>query len=535
MILFLAIFLISSIAFPQSKADKVWNLQLELKPTASQHRQISSYIYGFGTYFHEDRNQEGIWELQPSIYRWGGNTSSRFNYQTNSWNTGNDWFFRNIESNVPNVVDHFMAQNQKHQVSSVITLPLLGWLAKDGKSFSFPRQRFPKQQAFDGDAGNGVALDGKAIKTDPKLSSIQIGPEFIAQWVKKLKTQFAHHPHIYILGNEPMLWHQTHRDVRYYQPVSYDEYLNKYLALAKAVRQADPEAIIVGPALWGWLAWQRSGYDIEGPWNNWKALQDRKKHGNKPFLEWFLQEVVKEEKKFGSSLIDWVDVHYYPESDKWPKGKDHDPKVRRQLLQATRSLWDRDYRDLSWINEKLYFIPRLKELASSIKPSLKVSLGEYNFRSEYDISGAIAQAEILGIFAQFELDAAFYWDFPRKDSTHRYAFQVFRNYDGKGSTFGDRWVTNNIGIHEDLSVYASRFQDKKRITIVSINKSLERNQEIELATSKIGKAKRVRHFHFYSPKLDGQILKSEKLLKAAQNKLHWELTPLSMSLTEIDY
>jgi len=332
-----------------------------------------------------------------------------------------------------------------------------------------------------------------------------------------------------------MLWHTTHRDVRHQQPVSYDEYLAKYIAAAKTIRKADPKAILVGPALWGWFAWQRSAFDIAGPWNNWKILSDRKKHGDQPFLEWFLKEIVKEEKKFGQSLIDWVDVHYYPQTDRWPQGKDHEPKVRRQLIDATRSLWDRNYKDPSWINEKLYFIPRLKELAQAIKPELKVAIGEYNFRAEHDISGAIAQAEILGIFAKTELDAAFYWDFPLKDGTHRYAFQLFRNYDDKGSEFGDRWVTNNIEIKNDISVFSSRHSNKKHITIITINKSVDKKQSIELPVNAIDPLVRVRHFEFRSPKLDGQIIRSERELQTQKGKIHWQLEPLTMTLTEIEY
>ncbi|MFW7378818.1 MAG: glycoside hydrolase family 44 protein [Oligoflexus sp.] len=524
------------LAFPlHSALAKTWKLELELKKSANLHRQISPYIYGFGTYFHEDRSKEEVWQLYPSAYRFGGNTSERFNYQVNAWNTGNDWFFRNIEAPVANVVDQFMQENRQNKAASAITLPLLGWVAKDTKSYSFPRKRFPKQQGFERNAGNGVNPQGKAISTDPNLTSIAIDPDFLAGWVKKLKNQFGPHPHIYILGNEPMLWHQTHRDVRYYKPVTYDEYLKKYLAAAKIVRKTDPSAVIVGPALWGWLAWQRSGYDTEGPWNDWQAMQDRKKHGDQAFLEWFLLEVVKEEKKFGSSLIDWVDVHYYPESDRWPKGKDHESKIRKQLLAATRSLWDRRYKDNSWIDQELYFIPRLKELAAKVKPGLKVAIGEYNFRSEYDVSGAVVQAETLGIFAKTDLDAAFYWDFPRKDGTHRFAFQLYRNYDDKGAAFGDRWVANNIEIDDEISVFSSRHSQKKRITIVTINKSLDKQQSIQLSTKNIGQIKSIRHFDFHSPKLDDKMQRTKRDLKNKESVLSWEIEPLSLSVTELNY
>ena len=418
-------------------------------------RIISPYIYGFGTYMHEDREAEGVWDMQPTIYRWGGNTSSRFNYKIDAWNSAQDWFWHNFGSSRKGMIDQFMADNNSRGVASMITLPMLGWVAKDRESYSFPRSLYPKQQQFEGDAGNGVDLNGKPLKADPKRTSLAIDPAFVAGWVQKLKKQFGKHPHFYIMDNEPMLWHITHRDVQA-EPMRYKTYLERYVAYAKAVREADPEAVIVGPAAWGWMEMQYSGWDIEGPWSNWKKQTDRKANGDRPFLEWFLEQLAQREKQLKISLLDVLDVHFYPEKDRWPAGEDDHPGRRRALLAATRSLWDKAYTDNSWINEKLYFIPRLQSMAQKFKPGTKVSIGEYNFRSEWDISGAIAQAEILGTFARTGLYAAQYWDFPRKDGTHRYAFLLYRNYDGKRSTFGPEWLDNTVGSRENTSVFSSQ-------------------------------------------------------------------------------
>lgn len=453
-------------------------VSVQFKPVAKP-RMISPYIYGFGTYMHENRDFEQVWDLQPTAYRWGGNTSTRFNYKIDAWNAAQDWFWHNYGSREKGMIDGFMAENRKRGVASFITLPIMGWVAKDRESYSYPRSLYPKQQRFEGDAGNGVDLEGKPLKADPKRTSIAIDPAFVAAWVQKLKKQFGNHPHFYIMDNEPMLWNSTHRDV-HPEPEKYDTYLERYVAFAKAVREADPEAVIIGPAAWGWMEMQYSAYDIEGPWNNWKKQLDRKAHGDQPFLAWFLDQLAQREKKLGMRLLDVIDVHHYPEKDRWPPGEDDAPGRRKELLQSTRSLWDRGYRDNSWIDEKIYLIPRLQEMAQKFRPGTKVSIGEYNFRSEYDISGAIAQAEILGIFASTNLFAAQYWDFPRKDGSHRDAFLLFRNYDGKKSTFASEWVDNSVGSRENVSVFAAQNRAEKKVTIVLINKHLSQKETFAL-------------------------------------------------------
>ncbi len=502
------------------------------QPIAEQSHLISPYIYGFGSYLHEDRSQENIWEMKPTAYRWGGNTSSRFNYLANSWNSGADWFFHNYSASKKSIVDAFMNENRARSAASFITLPMMGWIAKDGTSVSFPRGKFRVQDKFEGDAGNGQVGDVK-LKADPKATSVALTPSFVANWVKKLKGQFGNYPHFYIMDNEPMLWHLTHRDV-HPDPTTYDGYLKLYVDYASAVRAADPAAVIIGPALWGWLAMQQSAFDSPGPWSNGKKNMDRAKHGNQPFLEWFLEQIIKEEKARGVSLLDGIDVHYYPEKGTWPTSSESSSEVRRQLLESTRSLWDRDYRDNSWINEKLYFIPRLKAMAAKFKKSAKVSLGEYNFRGEKDAAGAIAQADILGIMGREDLYAAQYWDFPIKDGTHRNAFLLYRNFDGKGSGFGNRYLPNSAGINADYSVYTAEDSSRKRLTVVLLNKNLNDEREFELSFADFGKVKSANIVGWDATNDPAVMKRYEAKLQATPN-LTIKTKPLSMQIVELIY
>ena len=63
----------------------------------------------------------------------------------------------------------------------------------------------------------------------------------------------------------------------------------------------------------------------------------------------------------------------------------------------------------AWIDEKIRLLPRLREWVRDNHPGLKISIGEWSFGGDNDISGAVATAEALGRFGQQGLDAAFYW------------------------------------------------------------------------------------------------------------------------------
>ena len=83
-----------------------------------------------------------------------------------------------------------------------------------------------------------------------------------------------------------MLWNTTHRDV-HPEPATYDELLERTIAYGSAVRQAVPEAVIAGPAEWGWTNYFNSAADV-APGGNKK---DRKAHGNVPLLPWYLTKL----------------------------------------------------------------------------------------------------------------------------------------------------------------------------------------------------------------------------------------------------
>ena len=524
----IAIFIANTFLVGSALASVV-TVQLNTPPANSP--KISPYIYGLGTYMGEDHNMENTWSLRPTYFRFGGNMAEVFNWKIDSWNTGSDWYFRNFKYRKNEMIDTFMADNKSQKVASAIVVPSMGWVAKDGISGSFPVSAYGKQADARDGFGNGISLDGKSkIKALPERAYIKITPDWISNWVQHLRYRFGNMPHYYIIGNEPMLWHETHRDL-HPDPATYDEVFTKYIATATAVRLADPSAVIIGPALWGWLPMQQSAFDERGPWNGYHKFADREKHENKPFMQWFLESVVKEEKKQGTQLLDVVDVHYYPNNEKIRTLPESASESRAARIAATRSLWDTTYVDDSWINERIYLIPRLKQLAAKIKPSLRVAIGEYNFGAEMDISGGIAQAETLGIFAKEGLWSANYWTVPPPNSVAAQAFKLFRNYDGKGSSFGSQLMKESSFLEESYSIFTAYEPKTQIFTVILINKSQSETKNFAIkGPSKSRRLNQVRTFQYDS----SHLTIPEKSTVHYNGNFQINIPPLSFALVEVN-
>ncbi len=433
-------------------------------------RKISPFIYGIG-WNGAGYQTDTPWTIGATINRWGGNPTSRYNWQTGTWNTAADYYFRNTAINANlDPVDSVLTLNQQHGMQSALTVPMLDWIAKDNSSYSFPVKTFGAQKSVDPenpDSGNGLAPNGNKITTDPGRTSVASTPQLQAQWVK----QIAGRSRMYFLDNEPDLWNSTHRDV-HPQPMSYDELLDKSIKYASAIRSADPNALIAGPSPSGWIGYFWSGVD-ERSGTFSAAAPDRAKHGGKPLLEWYLQQMRAYEKTNNVKLLDVLDVHFYPQGERVfgaKAGTDGPTNARR--IREVRGLWDPTYTDDSWIGDKIQLLPRMHKIIDENAPGLKLSVGEWNFGAEEHMSSGIATAEALGQFGVNDVYSAFYWTSPLTNSPAYWAFRGYRNFDGQGGHF----LENSIGSArtEDLSMFASVNDANNEMTVMLLNANPEK-------------------------------------------------------------
>ncbi len=406
------------------------------------------------------------------LIRWGGNTAETYNWKlADAWNTGSDWYFENV-----GVERHawqgFLTGASKAGARAFVNLPLIGFVAKDKVSHAFSVQKYGPQKSRDPnrpDAGDGLRPSGEAlVGNDPGDVVIVADTNFVAGWVTAMRDQFPELVRgrrlIVALGNEPMLWNRTHRAL-HPQPVSYDEYWEKYRAMAQAVRRAVPEAALAGPELWGWPACSESALDRET-----HSQGDLRRHGGEAFLPWFLDQVRAHEARTGERLLDYLTVHFYPQAAGVYSASVED-RARAWRMETPRLLNDPYYRDPSWIARPIALIPWLKQMAREHCPGIKVGLTEYNWGAEQDISGGLALAIVLGIFGREGLDLACYWTAPAADSPAAHAYALYRNVDGAGGRFGDASldVRCTTSAPDSLRVFAARELSSGALTVMAIN------------------------------------------------------------------
>ncbi len=425
---------------------------------------ISPLIYGVSAGGDDWSN------LRATARRWGGNANSRYNWEGQFSSAAQDWFFENRPGGS---YAAFLADDAAHGAQSALTIPTLGWVAKDGTSYSFPVSVYGSQSKTDPwrpDVGSGVNTAGVNIAPGaPTRTSVQAPPDWVKRWVSAIRASDAktgkRSVYEYILDNEPMLWNTTHRDVRP-EPLGYDELLDRTIQYGTAIREADPDALIAGPAEWGWTGYFYSAKDAVGI-----PHSDRRAHEDLPLVEWYLRALREHEDKTRIRVLDVLDLHYYPQASNvyggGVGGSDRETQLLR--LRSTRSLWDPAYVDESWIKDRIRLLPRMRAWVDKNYPGRGISIGEWNFGGEKDATGALATAEALGRFAQFGVTSAFYWTAPATASSSSFGFLAYRNFDGKGGHFLDLYVPTTAP--DRISIFASRDAGGKHVVVVAINLS----------------------------------------------------------------
>jgi hypothetical protein len=455
--------------------------------TAGNHN-ISNDIYGMNF-----ASEALAKDLKLPVRRWGGNRTTRYNWQIDVDNTGSDWFFENIPNPLPpngrqlpdgSAADQFVEQDRRTGTKTLITLPMTGWVAKrrppnDSHPYDcgFQVSRYGSQTSvdpWDTNCGNGIKSNGTNVTgNNPTDTSVAVGPSFSQDWMRHLIANYgkanAGGVKFYALDNEPELWRHTHRDIRP-QPLGYDELRDRTWQYGAAVKAVDAGAKVLGPASWGWTAYFYSDLDTAPGGDWWNDPKDRNAHGGVPLAEWYLQQMKAYEQQHGVRILDYLDEHYYPQAS-GVFSNNTDATTNALRLRSTRSLWDTSYTDESWINDKIHLIPRMKTWVKNNYPGTKLAISEYSWGAMHHINGALAQADVLGIFGREGLDLATLWSPPEADQPGAFAFRMYLNVDGKGNRFGNYAVKATSADQGKLSVYASRRGKTGAMTLMAINKS----------------------------------------------------------------
>jgi hypothetical protein len=475
--------------------------------TSQDRRSIDPRIYGvnFGT-------AGQLVDPGFTVRRWGGNSTTRYNYTTDVSNRGFDYVFLNVfeggtgapnQSSLNTFIDETLAAGR----TPLVTIGTIGWRPIDNaiaKRYGFAIPKYGPQLRngcpWDCNGGNGrcdsaVNTTGYCpdipnvypdliVNNQPTDTSVLSDSAFAKGWVQHLAQRHAQAVDFYALDNEPMLWNSTHRDV-HPTPATYDEIWNKTVDYGKAIKSADAGAKLFGPVTWGYCDLFSSAAD------GCHVGADRNAHGGLPFVQWYLRQVCAYQQQHGVRLIDYLDLHYYPQGQITPEigvvdfGDGANDEMTAGLrLRSLKELYDPNWVAESWFADlgdsdanhysKPQIIRRVKAWIAAECPSVKLAITEYQWGSDHGASSALAHAEVLAIFGREGVDFATRWVAPEPGSRVERAFRLFLDYDGNGSRVeGDsvRAVSANV---DALGAYAVDLPNQRTMLLL-FNKSTVAN------------------------------------------------------------
>lgn len=450
--------------------------------TGADIREISPYVYG-------SNGHGGDEEANVTAIRFGGNRTTGYNWETNYSSAGQDWqhssddyLLRRIPEDrwrVPGiVVGLFHERAVELGGADIVTLQMAGYVSADNEGSVPEDQTAPSPRWHRVGFKKGAPFSLQPDATD----DVVYMDELVNLLVQRYGRAAEGGVKMYSLDNEPALWSSTHPRI-HPEPLTCDELVERSVALSLAVKDVDPTALVIGPAFYGWTAFEslqaspeQTGWDkYAEQYDNW-------------FLNFYLDRMRRAEQEHGRRLLDVLDVHWYPEAraDGTRITLDREKvseAMTRERVHAPRSLWDETYRENSWLGQwrhPIRLLPRLQESIESYYPGTRLSIAEFDYGGAGDISGAIAHADFLGLCGKYGVYMTNHWGSLRGYTLA--AYKIYRNYDGRKSTFGGTSVRAETSDPADSSVYAS-LDETGRLHVILINKKMEESLAAAITVS----------------------------------------------------
>ena len=444
---------------------------IEINSANSVH-PISPLIYGLNT-------TGDIATTKQTVVRKGGNRWTAYNWENNASNAGKDWLYQNdgylaqgtTNPDAPGeAVREALQTTHANGAAALLTVPNVDYVAADklgggdvrNSGADYLQTRFKQNQA----------KKGADFTLTPDPNDATVYQDEFVNWVK---TNFSDGPVLFDLDNEPDLWGpatNTHPEV-HPDAVTYVELVERNSRFAGAIKDTWPDAKVLGFVSYGW--------------DGFVSLQKAPDASGKgEFVDYYLNAMKTQSDAAGHRLIDYLDLHWYPEATGGADANGNGGTritlasttdvVVEARVQAPRSLWDEAYKEVSWITQwstkgPIRLIPRMKEKIAANYPYTQLAFTEWNYGGGTHISGALASADVLGIFGREGVGLACNWDVGAPETFTHAAFLVYRNFDGAGGHFGDTSIAAVTSDVEASSVYASLDSAAPdSLVIVAINK-----------------------------------------------------------------
>ncbi len=418
----------------------------------SQGTTISTGIYGVAL------NSDASLEL-ATLNRWGGDSTNSYNWQSDSYNSGGDWYCANYQGmftsptpdpGLKTSSDQFVHFNMTQKVDTLMTIPITGWVATG----AIPYQALLALPDCV-DAVQGVWSSSESGKCCTALGTsyqTHVDAAFMTSWVQHLASTFGTAAkggvRYYQLDNEPDNWQALRTDIypTLYPPGGWCEpfysvnsaigkslnqdFIDRTLEYAKAVKEADPTAKVL-------FMCTENAWDLVALPNVECGTPQGPYTVDSSMTRAILELAAQEEQATGVRVLDCVDMHYpvpYPS-----KG-----------LGDTKALWDSSGNDVA---------PHIQDWINASYPGTGICVSEYNVTGDGgdgktpDPSSAAQFADVLGMYGRLGYKAAAYWGSLVHQGSPlpiRHAMAMYRSYDGLGGQFGAYSAgaaSSNPGVH----------------------------------------------------------------------------------------
>ncbi|MGB4644400.1 MAG: glycoside hydrolase family 44 protein, partial [Dictyoglomaceae bacterium] len=473
------------------------------------------------------------------------NRLTGYNWETNYSNAGSDWkhssdYFLPWYMGIPQdqysipaiVLTKFHDQSLQMGAYSAITLQMAGYVAKDAngevsESETAPSPRWAEVKF----------KKGQPFSTSPDINDNYVYMDELLNYLINKYGLSTSDTGIkgYLLDNEPELWPNTHPRI-HPKKLTCEELLNKSVELAKVIKEMDPNAEVFGDESYGFKGF----LDLqEAP--DWST----KKGSHKWFISWYLEKMKEASDQEGKRLLDVLSVHWYPEASSSSgvricsnegdiTGKD----ISIARMQAPRTLWDPTYKtsaqgkitagENSWINQWFpNFLPILPTIKNDIDiyyPGTKLAITEFDYGAKDHISGGIALVDVLGIFGKYGVYLATRWG--DSGSYAASAYNIYLDYDGNGSKYGDTAVSAETSNVENMPVYASiQGSDDSKLHLIIINRSWDKEgiAQINIQSDSTYSSGTIYAFDYKSP-----TIREKGKIDIQNNTFELKVPPLSV-------
>ncbi len=432
------------------------NITIDVTDTIGK---ISPYIYGINA-------ESDISSLTVNAIKQTDPRVSSYNWENNYSNSGTGTGSENdtgLISNYPPgrwgdpalYTEYLITKATRYKVpSKYVTLQMMGAAAEGGQN-SWKNLSFSKS-------------DGYLSLPDITDSVVYID-EYVSYLVNRYGYAVDGGINGYFLDNEPENWTERF-PLAAAEKITADGLVEKSAKLSSAVKRIDPTALVYGPSISG----------IEA-FTNLKNPEDWERHNREYswFIDYYLMKMNEASRLAGTRLLDVLDIHYHTEATNGLLEAviDSDNAFSNNTrMQAPRIFWDSTYTENSTIailhNQHIPLIPTLEASINMYYPGTKLSFSEYNFGGGDHISGGIATADTLGIFAEYGVHMACLKPNTANIDYHKAALNLYTDYDGYGNGFGDTAVEADNDGDVMSSVYSSiNGTDITEMKTVLINKN----------------------------------------------------------------